>query len=159
MTTRSRDLRTTLPANTDTPGSRIRYARISAGLSQDQLAIGIGKACKSNVTKGLISKWESGAVANPTNTHLFAIQALTGFSAQWIATGREPRTASAVTRKTGIDAEILRAAIVAIPIPWHDQRALATLLATLYDLKHDEPSVSHSVLERTAAALQHHPAA
>lgn len=154
MTTRSRDLRTTLPTNTDTQGARIRYARISAGLSQAQLAAGVGKACGTAIGKGLVSKWESDTVANPNNAHLFAIQALTGFSAQWLATNREPKRASSLAAKHGLDPEILHAAIVAVPVPWHDQRALATVLATLYDIKRDEPTVSQGVLGRTAKALQ-----
>jgi SOS-response transcriptional repressor LexA len=63
------------------PGERIRHIREKLALSQEEFGKRIG------VTKAAVSQWESGEIKNYRNAHLFAIQNLTGYSAEWIVTG------------------------------------------------------------------------
>ncbi|MCR6496203.1 helix-turn-helix domain-containing protein [Thermomonas sp. S9] len=82
MASGSRPLRTTLPQNPKTQGERIRYARISSNLTQQQLAQAVGRITKSVIDKATVSKWEGDSTSNPTNANMLAIQAVTGFSVQ-----------------------------------------------------------------------------
>lgn len=150
MASGPRPLRTALPQNPQTQGERIRYARISSNLTQQQLAQAVGKITKSVVDKATVSKWEGDSTSNPTNANMLAIQAVTGFAMPWLVNGHgEMRTSTAA--HSGLQVEVLaramRAAIGDVPA------GAPAAVATLYDLILDAPGVSEAVLQRTAAAL------
>lgn len=151
MTT-TRPLRTSAIANPRTQGERIRYARINANLSQEQLGIQIGKAGGSNVTKSLVSQWERDGIKNPTNDNLFAIEAVTGFSAQWISSGRGAQKAKAASAVRLDTHALTRALSAALPDAARPDE-LAQVIAGLYDVLIDTPDVSDKTLSSFAAAL------
>lgn len=62
--------------------SRIRLARRHAGLSQMQLAGGVG------VQRSAVSHWESSQPKNPSVSHLRDVARITGVQFEWLATGR-----------------------------------------------------------------------
>src|SRR5579871_4382524 len=64
-----------------TPGDRIRHIREELELSQE----GFGR--HMGVSKAAVSQWENGDTKNLRPANLFAIQNLSGYSAEWIATG------------------------------------------------------------------------
>ena len=150
MATASRPLRTSLPDSPRTQGERIRYARITSNLTQQQLAQAVAKITKGVIDKGSVSKWESDSTSNPTNANMLAIQAVTGFSVQWLVHGRGEMRASSA-KHVGLDAAALGRAMRAVIPGVTDQQASAA--ATLYDLILDAPGVSETTLQRTAAAL------
>lgn len=80
-------LRTEAPPLLDAQGDRIRYARVTAGLSQDQLAAGLRAQTGSRMTKSLISHWERGAVKNPVGANMVVIAHLTGYAYEWLING------------------------------------------------------------------------
>ena len=71
--------------------NRIKEARESAKLSKSELARAMG------LSRASISAWETGAVKNLKNEHLFNLSRITGFSARWLATGQGPKERDAST--------------------------------------------------------------
>ncbi len=150
MAKRKLPLRTSAPLNPATQGDRIRYARLTSNLSQQSFAAAIAKITKTKVDKSAVSKWESESTANPTNASLMAIQAVTGFSAQWVVTGKgEERARHTVIGGVQIDV-LTRAVGIVFP---DSNPSVAVAIGTLYDLILDAPDVSDTALARTAAAL------
>lgn len=150
MASHHRPLRTALPLNPHSQGERVRYARISANMTQQQLATAVGKITKAPIDKATVSKWEGDSTSNPTNANMLAIQAVTGFSLAWLVTGRgEMRISNAphAGLQTGVLTRAMQAAMESVPDD------LPAAVATLYDLILDAPGVSDAVLKRTAAAL------
>lgn len=150
MATSHRPLRTTLPQNPHTQGERIRYARISANLTQKQLADAVSKITKGDISKATVSKWEGDATSNPTNPSMLAIQAVTGFSISWLVNGRGEMRVSTAPH-AGLQAEVLARSLRAVL--GESAGGSAAAVATLYDLILDAPGVSDAVLQRTATAL------
>jgi transcriptional regulator with XRE-family HTH domain len=146
----ARPLRTTLPQTPRTQGERIRYARISANLTQQQLADAVSKITNGDISKATVSKWEGDATSNPTNANMLAIQAVTGFSMSWLVTGRGEMRVSTAPH-VGIQEKALERALRAVFGESAGSKAHA--VATLYDLIIDAPGVSDAVLQRTAAAI------
>ncbi len=70
----------------ETIGSRVKYARLSARLTQSKLGELIGISGKA------ISQWESGRT-EPTNENLRLVSRFTGLRTEWLETGRGPRVA------------------------------------------------------------------
>lgn len=68
---------------TDTIGSRIRFARKQCGLKLRQVA----KACGISIPA--VSQWERDDTV-PSSKYLIVLEQLTGFSPNWILTGRGP---------------------------------------------------------------------
>ncbi len=68
-----------------TAADRIRHIREKLDLSQEAFGNKIG------VSKAAVSQWESGDIKNLRPTNLFAMQRISGFSAEWIATGHGPK--------------------------------------------------------------------
>ena len=64
---------------------RIKEARETAQLTKSQLARALG------LSRASVSAWETGAVKNLKNEHLFKLSKITGFSARWLATGQGPK--------------------------------------------------------------------
>jgi transcriptional regulator with XRE-family HTH domain len=64
------------------PQERIRFARRTAGLSQNQLAQSVG------VQRSAVSHWEAPHGKNPSVSHLRQVALVTGLQFEWLATGR-----------------------------------------------------------------------
>lgn len=62
--------------------TRIRMARLRAGITQNELADRIG------VTRSAVANWEISTRPKPNVTNLAAIASATGVSLEWLATGR-----------------------------------------------------------------------
>lgn len=155
----SRPLRTSLPENPKTQGERIRFARLSAELSQAQLAQAIALHGGRKASKSLISQWESDAVKNPENANLFAIQAATGFHAEWISSGKGQKRAAlrALGEVQGLNREHLRraidAAVAALNLNPKIVLPLADAMGRLYDTLIDAPELDDATLKIIAQAL------
>lgn len=70
---------------------RVKFARVSAGLTQGELAELISEVIGKPVLKGTISAWENGRVDSPSAATLIAVQSVTGFRADWIQNGVLPQ--------------------------------------------------------------------
>ncbi|HSC46531.1 MAG TPA: XRE family transcriptional regulator [Gammaproteobacteria bacterium] len=68
-----------------TAAERIKHIREQLQLSQEAFGQQIG------VSKGAVSQWEGGDIKNLRPPNLFAIQRISGFSAEWVATGAGPK--------------------------------------------------------------------
>lgn len=64
-------------------GSRIRQARLAAGISQADLAAAMG------ITRSACSQWESDQGTGPRRERLERLASELGVSYQWLATGRD----------------------------------------------------------------------
>jgi SOS-response transcriptional repressor LexA len=69
----------------ETLGKRVREARISAAMTQAELAKKIG------VTKSSISQWETGTTKAMDGSKLIALSKATNVSPEWLSEGRLPR--------------------------------------------------------------------
>lgn len=76
-------LAVTMLAPMESPGDRIKRARLRAKLTQLDLA----KA--ANVSRAAVAQWESDETKHIRPENLFRIAPLLGCSAQWLATGEE----------------------------------------------------------------------
>lgn len=65
-----------------TPQERIRFARRTVGMSQNQLAQAVG------VQRSAVSHWEAPNGKNPSMSHLRALALVSGLQFEWLATGR-----------------------------------------------------------------------
>lgn len=66
-----------------TIGGRIQYARIAAGLTQEQLASKVG------VSKGAVSQWESGTIKTLSAESLLKLADAVEASERWIMLGKD----------------------------------------------------------------------
>lgn len=82
-----RGLRTRMPEVVETQAERIRYARIAAKMSQQELAAEVAARTGLPMVKSMVSKWELGAVKNPRGPNMVAIAEATGFTYQWLVCG------------------------------------------------------------------------
>lgn len=64
-------------------GGRIAYARITRGLTQDDLAKRVG------VTKGAVSQWESGKIKDLTADTLLKLADAVEASERWLLLGKD----------------------------------------------------------------------
>lgn len=78
---------------------RVKHARVSAGLTQGELAELISEVTGKSVLKGTISAWENGRVDSPSAAALIAVQSATGFRADWIQNGVLPQKIEQVKAK------------------------------------------------------------
>ena len=65
-----------------TPQQRIRLARRTVGMSQNQLAQAVG------VQRSAVSHWEAPKGKNPNVSHLREVAQVTGIQFEWLVTGR-----------------------------------------------------------------------
>lgn len=72
-----------------TLAERIFYIRNELGLTQEAFGARVG------TTKQTVSQWEDGTIKSLKSQTILKLEEKTGFSAQWIATGRDPRQAGA----------------------------------------------------------------
>lgn len=153
----TRPLRTQLPEQVDTIGRRIRYARISSGLSQPSLARAIAQITKTKCSTSLVSKWELDQIDNPNNATMLALQAVTGFSMPWLVSGKGPRRVELPTpRELGsMKPELLARALQAsLPGLGIDYEHAAQVTAKLYGILTDTPDIPPELLARFALALK-----
>lgn len=66
-------------------GARIKAARISRGLTQEELADAAG------ISRPAVTMWEAGDVNNIRPKHLFRAATALGVEPQWIVTGEESK--------------------------------------------------------------------
>jgi transcriptional regulator with XRE-family HTH domain len=79
-------------------GSRMKTARLRAGLSQAELSARIG------VSRAAVCLWETGA-SSPSTGHLRAAADTLSVSVEWLASGRGEMTQSARAREPGAEGE------------------------------------------------------
>ena len=82
-----RGLRTRMPEVVETLAERIRYARLAAKMSQQELAGEIAQRTGQPVFKSMVSRWELGVVKNPRGPNMVALAEATGFTYQWLVCG------------------------------------------------------------------------
>lgn len=75
----------------DTFGQRVRFARLSCGLTQTQFANAISAISKTRTSKSLVSHWETDRVTSPQSPTLLAMMGVTGFRHEWLANGTGPQ--------------------------------------------------------------------
>lgn len=143
----------------DTFGKRTKYARLESGLSQPALARKISEITRSNVSKALVSQWETDRVAKPNGSNLFGLERATGFRVKWLLTGElpmrvsEPADDDTGSTGGGIDRVALEKAIAAVfhDVPNVRQRARA--VAGIYMAMQHDPSTNPATLARLAESL------
>ena len=86
-----------------TPQERIRLARRSAGLSQNQLAKMVG------VQRSAVSHWEAPNGKSPSVAHLREVALATSSQFEWLATGRGSMT---LLKETALDSTATAEAIL-----------------------------------------------
>lgn len=152
-----RALRTASVPKPRTQGERIRYARIACNLSQQSLASAVAAISKQKISKSLVSKWELDGVANPNGANMLAIQAITGFSTQWLVTGKGPQRAEIPTPAAlaPLDIDRLAKALAAAePGLGVDYVETARVVSALYDMLSDTPEIAPALLARFATTLK-----
>ena len=98
-------------------GARIRQARERKGLSQEALAELL------NVTKGLVSQYETG-LTSPPSKRFSQLAEVLGVSADWLLTGGEPEEQTKAQTKTELEA-----LLILRNLPHEEQRRALKLLA------------------------------
>lgn len=120
-------------------GKRIREARQSIGVSQEQFAKAIG------VKKATVSHWETGRTKDIKNAHFEKIVELTMYNAKWLATGEGPRTRKEGGRGSLEDEELLDK-IKRLP---PGQRAIIQAVVDDYHGKPDQVDKASNQSDRT----------
>lgn len=146
---------------TSTFASRVKEARRESNLSQAELARAIAHITKSPITKSLISQWENGKVKNPQIATMSALEAVTGFSQSYLATGRGPRKASMgqaladSQRAQPLDRTALARAIqFALDARAVSHERTTAVCLALYDILCESPDTPAAALTRVAGLLK-----
>lgn len=147
-----RPLRTAAVAHPRTTGARIRYARLDCNLSQEAFAAGISSITKVKIGKSLVSQWETDSIASPSHANLNAIQAVTGFSVEWLATGSGDQRAT--VRSSELDVDRLKLILKAIAPDRTGIPREARAIALLYKVLADSPSMSPPLLAEMARNIK-----
>lgn len=143
-----RPLRTAPVANPTTTGERIRYARLACNLSQPALAAGIGNLTNVKISKALVSNWENDIIVSPNHANLSAIQAITGFAVEWLATGKGEQKAT--LRSSELDIDRLKLILKAIAPERTGHAREARAIALLYKVLADTPKMPPALLAEIA---------
>lgn len=156
----TRPLRTTAATTPRTLGERIRYARLSIDVSQEQFAKRISENGGGKISKSLVSMWERDDVKNPQNANLIAVQAVTGFRFEWLTTGAEPKRIQIPARAstpsiTPINVELLARALATAYPTLADSDSQARIVSGLYELLRDSPDLTPPMLATFAVGLAH----
>ena len=147
-------------------GQRVKHARIANNLTQQELANAIAHITGSKTKKGLISQWERGAVGNPQNITMLALQAVTGFSLIWLVsgTGQERVSPAALLVNTpqahygsNVSRDTLRRSIIIAATEQNEPQAIANAAIEIVETLADEPDISDSILRRIARLAKTHP--
>lgn len=135
--------------------SRIREARLEAGLSQSELATRLKARTKTKINKALISQWELGRVNNPQMATVEAICTLLGYNYTWLTTGKGPKRSNlgealdAHNQSKPLDRTAFSRAVFVVVehgITDPDQAAHAAL--ELYDALVESPATDDAILRR-----------
>ena len=146
---RKRPLRAAMPQDLSTMAGRLCHARLTCELSQAELAEQLSRRTGKATSKPTVSKWEAGLSKNPEISTFFALAALTGFSAEWLATGKgQMRYGTPAAH--ALDANALRAAVVSV-FAGATEHQLKTV-STLYAIVAAGASIDPGKLEQLAAA-------
>jgi transcriptional regulator with XRE-family HTH domain len=140
-----------------TLGERIRHARAEAQLTQSELARRIARITQKKITKSLVSAWELDKVANPNNKAILALQAVTGFRAEWFITGKAPERISLESPRSeassGLDVALLTRALEAALDIANAIPVQARAAAGLYQMLLESPTLSTESLKRLASVF------
>lgn len=147
-----RPLRTAAVAHPRTTGARIRYARLDSNLTQEAFAAGISRITKVKISKGLVSQWESDTIVSPGPTNLFAIQAVTGFSVEWLTTGLGEQRAN--VQSPELDVDRLKLILKAIAPDRTGIPREARAIALLYKVLTSSPSMPAPLLTEMAQSIK-----
>lgn len=128
-------------------GQRIKHARLSAGLTQLELANAISVRTGSKTKKGLVSQWENGKIENPQNATILAVQEATGFAVNWLVSGKGQDRAK--TDVLPVTASLRRIVIIAAGQQTTPE-AIADAVIELAETLADDPDISDAVLKRIA---------
>jgi len=140
-------------------GQRVKHARLAAKLSQLEFANAVANLTGSKTKKGLVSQWENNKVSNVQNATLLAIQAVTGFSAEWLVSGRGelrvklPKLLVADKKAVyghGVSREVLRRGIIIAATEQKTPDAIADAAIEVIESLADEPGLSDGILKRIA---------
>lgn len=148
----SRPLRTAAVSKPKTTGERIRFARLACNLSQDGLATRIAAITDASVRKGHVSQWEKGIIESPSYVNLGAIQAVTGFSIQWLTTGKGDQRVS--LKSDAIDEARLAQVLSAIYPDRSDIARDARVAALLYQVLTDTPTMAPALVAQLAKNIR-----
>lgn len=157
-------LRSHSSSSLETSGARIRHARLSVDMTQEEFAKRISQVSSCKITKAAVSKWETNNTGAPQPENAFAIQAITGFSAYWLVTGRgEERVPQPSERdnrapenlEASLDHGLLqRALTIAVTVTGADAAARTASVTTgLYDVLLKSPELNDAVLASIATVL------
>lgn len=139
-------------------GERIKHARKSCALTQAELAEAISAVTGSKITKSLVSQWESGRVASPNTANLLAIQAATGFRAEWLLHGTLPqkRSENRGSKDAEIDVVLLERILREVfKTTKEPARAAKAAVRMYHSLAHDDGKANPlALLARFAASEQ-----
>jgi transcriptional regulator with XRE-family HTH domain len=118
-------------------GDRIKHARTSTQLSQAQLAAALSEATGTKVSKSLVSQWELNKVKSPNTTNLLALQAITGFRAEWMLHGTMPQKIEGSTgfhknKPADIDIVLLERIVFEVVKTTTDPKRAAKAIARMY---------------------------
>jgi transcriptional regulator with XRE-family HTH domain len=140
--------------------SRVREARADAGLSQSELARAIARITKTKMNKSLVSQWELGRVKNPQIETLSALVAVTGFTHDYLSTGKGPKKASlsaalhAAQEAKPLNRTALARAVTAVFEQTPTSAAQAGDVAlSLYDILVESPGTDAAALRQMARLL------
>ena len=118
---------------------RVKHARLSAGLTQGELAELLSESTGRVVLKGTVSAWENGRVENPSAVFMLAMQQATGFRADWVLNGVLPEkvqqmkpTKRAQTEPAPLDKKALLSAIEDVLKTEHRPEKAAPRIMRLY---------------------------
>lgn len=155
----TRPLRTYALENPRSQGQRIRYARLHIEVSQDELAKRVRKISGGKVSKSLVSQWERDSINNPNNANILAIAAVTGFTPEWLITGKGSMRQTVASRQEAAATDGVRlaravaAAMKAMKVSGVDARRAARVIGGLYDTLLDAPELDDSTLATFATTL------
>lgn len=143
----------TISVYTKTIGARIRHARQSCEMTQENFANGVALVTKTKCNKSLVSKWESDS-AVPVASTLSAIASVTGFALQWLATAEGPERGKLaklrIEDRNDKARESMRRAVRIAQREQKDPDRVADAIIECFYMIADEPDIPDTALKRIA---------
>lgn len=140
-------------ANTKTLGARIKLARVSCDMTQENFANAIALLTKTRCNKSLVSKWEAES-AVPVVSTLAAISSVTGYSLEWLSTGTGPERARPkklrIEERTDASRAIMRRAVAIAHKEQRDPLRVADAIIEIFEMLADDPNIPDAALRRIA---------
>ncbi|WP_394539875.1 hypothetical protein PRJ39_04550 [Lysobacter enzymogenes] len=112
------------------------------------MAAGIGNLTNVKISKALVSNWENDIIVSPNHANLSAIQAITGFAVEWLATGKGEQKAT--LRSSELDIDRLKLILKAIAPERAGHAREARAIALLYKVLADTPKMPPALLAEIA---------